>query len=54
MVATFHIPELHILLEILKQNKNGRKSELIDRILSIMSGGVISRHVQDVIKQLYR
>ena len=53
MVMSFHIPELQILLGLMKQNKYGRKAELLQRALQAMSRGV-SKQVQDEIRDLYR
>lgn len=53
MVMSFHIPELQILLGLLKQNKYGRKAELLQRALQAMSRG-LSKQVQDEIRDLYR
>ena len=53
MVVSFHIPELQILLGLLKQNKYGRKAELLQRVMQAMSRGV-SKQVQDEIRDLYR
>jgi len=53
MVASFHIPELQILLGLLKLNKYGRKSELLQRAQAAVSRGV-NRQIQEEIRELYR
>ena len=53
MVASFHIPELQILLGLLKLNKYGRKAELLQRAQAALSRGV-SRQIQEEIRELYR
>ena len=53
MVASFHIPELQILMGLLKINKYGRKAELLQRAMAALSRGV-SRQIQEEIRELYR
>jgi len=53
MVASFHIPELQILMGLLKMNKYGRKAELFQRAQAALSRGV-SRQIQEEIRELYR
>jgi len=53
MVASFHIPELQILLGLLKLNKYGRKAELLQRAQAALSRGV-NRQIQEEIRELYR
>lgn len=53
MVASFHIPELQILMGLLKMNKYGRKAELLQRAQAALSRGV-SRQIQEEIRELYR
>jgi len=53
MVASFHIPELQILLGLLKLNKYGRKAELLQRAQAALSRGV-TRQIQEEIRELYR
>lgn len=53
MVATFHIPELQILLGLLKLNKYGRKAELLQRAQAALSRGT-TRQIQEEIRELYR
>ena len=49
----FHIPELQILLGLLKMNKYGRKAELLQRSLQAISRG-IPKPIMDEIRDLYR
>jgi len=53
MVASFHIPELQILMGLLKMNKYGRKADLLQRAQAALSRGV-SRQIQEEIRELYR